>query len=42
MIWYSPPKMESYYPNLSDFDQMIKNGADFARRFQKDDPMLYR
>uniref|UniRef100_A0A803N301 Uncharacterized protein n=1 Tax=Chenopodium quinoa TaxID=63459 RepID=A0A803N301_CHEQI len=40
MIWDSPPKMAPHFLNVSDFDQMIQSGAAFARRFQKDDPVL--
>ncbi|XWS34518.1 hypothetical protein CRYUN_Cryun21dG0045100 [Craigia yunnanensis] len=40
MIWDSPPKMESHFLNVSDYDQMAQSGAAFARQFQKDDPVL--
>jgi len=40
MIWDSPPKMEPHFLGVSGFDQMIQSGAAFARRFNKDDPVL--
>lgn len=40
MIWDNPPKMEPHFLNISDFNQMIKSGAAFARQFRKGDPVL--
>ncbi|GMH02289.1 hypothetical protein Nepgr_004128 [Nepenthes gracilis] len=40
MIWDSPPKMEPHFLNVSDFDQMVRSGAAFARQFEKDDSVL--
>ncbi|GLT35029.1 hypothetical protein SLA2020_095140 [Shorea laevis] len=40
MIWDNPPKMESHFLNITDFEEMVKSGAAFARQFGQDDPVL--
>ncbi|XP_073303986.1 beta-glucuronosyltransferase GlcAT14A-like isoform X1 [Primulina huaijiensis] len=39
-VWDDPPKMEPHYLNTSDYDEMAKSGAAFARQFEKDQPVL--
>ncbi|PIN14723.1 Branching enzyme [Handroanthus impetiginosus] len=39
-VWDDPPKMEPHFLNTSDYDEMIKSGAAFARQFEKDRPVL--
>lgn len=40
MVWDNPPKMEPQILNSSDYEEMVGSGAAFARKFQKDDPVL--
>ncbi|KAK4400018.1 hypothetical protein Sango_1107900 [Sesamum angolense] len=35
-----PPKMEPHFLNTTDYDEMVKSGAVFARQFGKDEPVL--
>ncbi|KZV18499.1 Core-2/I-branching beta-1,6-N-acetylglucosaminyltransferase family protein isoform 1 [Dorcoceras hygrometricum] len=39
-VWDDPPKMEPHFLNASDYDEMAKSGAAFARQFGKDHPVL--
>lgn len=38
--WDTPPKQHPLSLGLEDFDNMKNSGAAFARKFQKDDPVL--
>ncbi|KAF2316753.1 hypothetical protein GH714_042094 [Hevea brasiliensis] len=40
MVWDNPPKMEPHFLNVSDYDQMVRSGAAFARQFKVNDPVL--
>lgn len=40
MVWDNPPKMDPKILNSSDYEEMVGSGAAFARKFQKDDPVL--
>ncbi|KAL0372694.1 UNVERIFIED_CONTAM: Beta-glucuronosyltransferase GlcAT14A [Sesamum calycinum] len=39
-VWDDPPKMEPHFLNTTDYDEMVKSGAVFARQFGKDEPVL--
>ncbi|XP_051150592.1 beta-glucuronosyltransferase GlcAT14A-like [Andrographis paniculata] len=39
-VWDDPPKMEPHFLNSSDYQEMIKSGAAFARQFERDGPVL--
>ncbi|KAH6791623.1 Core-2/I-branching beta-1 [Perilla frutescens var. hirtella] len=39
-VWDDPPKMEPHVLNTSDFEEMVKSGAAFARQFDKDATVL--
>ncbi|KAK6122330.1 hypothetical protein DH2020_043950 [Rehmannia glutinosa] len=39
-VWDDPPKMEPHFLNTSDYGEMVKSGAAFARQFEKDGPVL--
>ncbi|KAG8382795.1 hypothetical protein BUALT_Bualt05G0114400 [Buddleja alternifolia] len=39
-VWDNPPKMEPHFLNTSDYNEMVKSGAAFARQFEKDGPVL--
>ncbi|KAI3453103.1 hypothetical protein Pfo_009766 [Paulownia fortunei] len=39
-VWDDPPKMEPHFLNTSDYEEMVKSGAAFARQFEKDGPVL--
>ncbi|KAL0408944.1 UNVERIFIED_CONTAM: Beta-glucuronosyltransferase GlcAT14A [Sesamum radiatum] len=39
-VWDDPPKMEPHFLNTTDYDEMVKSGAVFARQFRKDEPVL--
>ncbi|KAL8531806.1 hypothetical protein ACS0TY_008416 [Phlomoides rotata] len=39
-VWDDPPKMEPHFLNTSDYTQMVKSGAAFARQFNQDAPVL--
>lgn len=38
--WDNPPKQHPLYLKLEHFDDMVESGAPFARKFEKDDPVL--
>ncbi|KAL8137546.1 hypothetical protein V2J09_003547 [Rumex salicifolius] len=40
ILWDDPPKMEPLFLNVSIYGQMSHSGAAFARKFNKDDPVL--
>lgn len=40
IAWDTPPKQHPLSLGLKDFDNMKKSGAAFARKFEKDDPVL--
>lgn len=40
--WDFPPKQHPHTLSLNDTEKMISTGAAFARKFQKDDPVLDR
>ncbi|XP_058087085.1 beta-glucuronosyltransferase GlcAT14A [Magnolia sinica] len=40
IVWDNPPGMEPHFLNLTDYDNMARSGAAFARQFHKDDPVL--
>ncbi|XP_047983470.1 beta-glucuronosyltransferase GlcAT14A-like [Salvia hispanica] len=39
-IWDDPPKMEPHVLSSSDYEEMVKSGAAFARQFEKDSVVL--
>ncbi|XP_051149554.1 beta-glucuronosyltransferase GlcAT14A-like [Andrographis paniculata] len=40
LSWDVPPKMEPHFLTPSDYRDMVKSGAAFATRFEKDGPVL--
>ncbi|KAF6163223.1 hypothetical protein GIB67_025087 [Kingdonia uniflora] len=40
IAWDTPPKQHPISLSTKDFDDMVKSGAPFARKFAKDDPVL--
>ncbi|XP_058087213.1 beta-glucuronosyltransferase GlcAT14A-like [Magnolia sinica] len=40
IAWDSPPKQHPLILSIKNFDEMVKSGAPFARKFEKDDPVL--
>lgn len=40
IAWDNPPKQHPVSLSMKDFDNMVKSGAPFARKFAKDDPVL--
>ncbi|KAF2323983.1 hypothetical protein GH714_005859 [Hevea brasiliensis] len=40
MVWDNPPKMEPHFLNVSDYDELVRSGAAFARQFKRNDPVL--
>ncbi|KAH9288803.1 hypothetical protein KI387_032920 [Taxus chinensis] len=40
IAWDTPPKQHPKLLSSKDFDDMVKSGAPFARKFPKDDPVL--
>ncbi|XP_042490613.1 beta-glucuronosyltransferase GlcAT14B-like [Macadamia integrifolia] len=40
IAWDNPPKQHPRYLTVKDFNNMVKSGAVFARKFAKDDPVL--
>ncbi|KAL1359614.1 hypothetical protein HN51_004929 [Arachis hypogaea] len=38
--WDNPPKQDPMFLTLVHFDNMVQSGAPFARKFNKDDPVL--
>ncbi|XP_042520043.1 beta-glucuronosyltransferase GlcAT14B-like [Macadamia integrifolia] len=40
IAWDNPPKQHPRYLTAKDFNNMVKSGAVFARKFAKDDPVL--
>lgn len=40
VVWDNPPQMEPHLLNMTDYDNMVKSGVPFARKFSKDDPVL--
>lgn len=38
--WDEPPKIEPHFLTASDYREMVKSGAAFARQFGKDEPVL--
>ncbi|KAG9452742.1 hypothetical protein H6P81_005646 [Aristolochia fimbriata] len=40
IAWDNPPKQHPRSLSTKDFDKMVKSGAPFARKFEKDDPAL--
>uniref|UniRef100_A0A0D6QYS1 Glycosyltransferase family 14 protein n=1 Tax=Araucaria cunninghamii TaxID=56994 RepID=A0A0D6QYS1_ARACU len=40
LVWDTPPKPEPHYLNMGDFQNIVENGAAFARQFQQDDLVL--
>lgn len=41
-MWDSPPKQHPIVLTMEHFDDMVRSGAPFARKFEKDDPVLNR
>ncbi|KAI3443023.1 uncharacterized protein J3R85_000375 [Psidium guajava] len=41
-MWDSPPKQHPIALTMEHFDDMVQSGAPFARKFEKDDPVLNR
>lgn len=39
-VWDEPPKMEPHVLSTSDYEEMVKSGAAFARQFEKDGAVL--
>ncbi|KAL3644694.1 hypothetical protein CASFOL_009874 [Castilleja foliolosa] len=39
-VWDDRPRMEPHFLTASDYDEMVKSGAAFARQFEKDGPIL--
>ncbi|KAL1556579.1 beta-glucuronosyltransferase GlcAT14A-like [Salvia divinorum] len=39
-VWDDPPKMEPHVLSSSDYEEMVKSGAAFARQFEKDAVVL--
>ncbi|KAI3440712.1 uncharacterized protein J3R85_003154 [Psidium guajava] len=42
IAWDNPPKQHPRSLSVKDFDKMLKSNAPFARKFEKDDPILDR
>ncbi|XP_018721123.2 beta-glucuronosyltransferase GlcAT14A isoform X3 [Eucalyptus grandis] len=42
IAWDNPPKQHPRVLSVKDFDKMLKSNAPFARKFEKDDPVLDR
>jgi hypothetical protein len=40
IAWDTPPKQHPLSLSLKDFQNMTRSGAPFARKFDKDDPVL--
>ncbi|XP_077254066.1 beta-glucuronosyltransferase GlcAT14B-like isoform X2 [Tasmannia lanceolata] len=40
IAWDNPPKQHPLSLTIKDFDNMVKSGAPFARKFGKEDPVL--
>ncbi|XP_043696011.1 beta-glucuronosyltransferase GlcAT14B-like [Telopea speciosissima] len=40
IAWDNPPKQHPHYLTIKDFNNTVKSGAIFARKFAKDDPVL--
>ncbi|KAF8007947.1 hypothetical protein BT93_K1824 [Corymbia citriodora subsp. variegata] len=40
IAWDNPPKQHPRVLSVKDFDKMLKSNAPFARKFEKDDPVL--
>ncbi|XP_026392348.1 beta-glucuronosyltransferase GlcAT14A-like [Papaver somniferum] len=40
IAWDTPPKQHPRVLTIKDFDNMVKSGAPFARKFAKNDPVL--
>ena len=38
--WDNPPKQDPIFLTSEHFDDMVQSGAPFARKFNKDDPVL--
>ncbi|KAL5986878.1 Beta-glucuronosyltransferase GlcAT14A [Asimina triloba] len=40
IAWDNPPKQHPLILSMKNFDEMVKSGAPFARKFERDDPVL--
>ncbi|KAI4383307.1 hypothetical protein MLD38_009159 [Melastoma candidum] len=40
IAWDNPPKQHPRYLSMTDFDDMVKSNAPFARKFPSEDPIL--